>query len=498
MKILSPEPKMKKITPKKTAAGPCSETQFSILNALPAHVALIDSRGSIVLVNDAWRHFTTTNVLQSPEVGQNYLEICNHASGENSEDAHTAAAGISEVLRGEQKDFAMEYPCHSAGEPCWFRLMATPVHDGQVSGAVVMHIDITARKKTEKALKKSEANLVVAQRISHFGSWELDLHENDIDGNALHWSDEMFRIAGLEPGSVQVTNELFFSLVPPSEHALIRQTVANAILERKPYSIIHRLIQPDGIECIVHEAAEIFFDEKTGRPTKMIGTAQDITSQRRAQEAIRMQAHILNHIGQAIIATDTTGTVIYANRFAGELYGWSPQEMQGRNIMHVTVPKASEAQTAEIMGRLQRGETWSGEFVVSGRDGVEFPALVTNSPLLDNQGKMVGIIGISSDISLRKKAESEIERQAAFAAFNPNPVIELSADGEVSYFNDATMNLTRSLGFEQAAQILPTHHRSDRAGLPKFRKAVAANGNRDGGPRHFVVLFPHRCTASGA
>ncbi|MEO7932393.1 MAG: PAS domain S-box protein [Chthoniobacterales bacterium] len=454
MKISPPEPETnKKIH--KTKMRPSAETQFSILNALPAHVALIDNLGRILLVNDAWRHFTTENVLQSPEVGKNYLNICDATTGEDSLDAHAAAAGIRQVLRGEVKDFAMEYPCPSSEEPCWFRLMATPVDHGEVSGAVVMHVNITDRKQAEEALKRSEASLVVAQRISHFGSWELDLTLPDIDGNALHWSDEMFRIAGFEPGSVRVTNELFFSLVPPEEHALIRETVAKAILDRKPYSLVHRLIQPDGTECIVHESAEIFFDEKTGGPTKMIGTAQNITSQRRAQEAIRLQAHMLNHIGQAVIATDTTGTVIYANRFAGELYGWSPQEMQGRNIMDVTVPKASKAQAAEIMGRLQSGESWSGEFIVTGRSGVEFPALVTNSPLLDEQGKTVGIIGISSDISQRKKAESDIERQAAFAAFNPNPVIELSATGEVSYFNSATMRLTHSLGFEQAEQILP-------------------------------------------
>ena len=60
------------------------------------------------------------------------------------------------------------------------------------------------------------------------------------------------------------------------------------------------------------------------QPARAIGTCQDITERRRAQDAIRMQAHMLDQIGQAVIATDTEGRVTYANRFAGELYGWAP------------------------------------------------------------------------------------------------------------------------------------------------------------------------------
>jgi diguanylate cyclase (GGDEF)-like protein/PAS domain S-box-containing protein len=135
-----------------------------------------------------------------------------------------------------------------------------------------------------------------------------------------------------------------------------------------------------------------------------------IEDQKRAEESIRLQAHMLNTIGQAVIATDRDGLITYANRFVENLYGWTPAEMRGRNILEVTVPTLGSAQAAAILERLQRGENWSGEFPVQHRDGRQFPALVTNTPLQNAQGQLTGIIGISTDITAQKQAETRIKR----------------------------------------------------------------------------------------
>ena len=135
-----------------------------------------------------------------------------------------------------------------------------------------------------------------------------------------------------------------------------------------------------------------------------------IEDQKRAEESIRLQAHMLNTIGQAVIATDRDGLITYANRFVENLYGWTPAEVRGRNILEVTVPTLGNAQAAAILERLQRGESWNGEFPVQHRDGRQFPALVTNTPLQDAQGRLTGIIGISTDITVQKQAETRIKR----------------------------------------------------------------------------------------
>jgi PAS domain S-box-containing protein len=115
----------------------------------------------------------------------------------------------------------------------------------------------------------------------------------------------------------------------------------------------------------------------------------DITGKRLAEQAIRRQAYMLD-------------------RFAGELYGWPPEEMLGRDIIDVTVAKISHSQATASMARLRAGEIWSGEFLVQRRDGVIFPVLVTDSPLLGEQGELLGIIGIFIDITERKRAEETV------------------------------------------------------------------------------------------
>jgi len=128
-------------------------------------------------------------------------------------------------------------------------------------------------------------------------------------------------------------------------------------------------------------------------------------------ERLRFQASLLDAVEQAVIATDLNGAIRYWNRFAERLYGWRADEVTGRNILEVTPVDAARA--AEIMTRLGRGESWSGEIELRRRDGSSFPAHVTDSPILDASGALVGVVGVSMDVSERRQAE---ERQRLLAA----------------------------------------------------------------------------------
>src|ERR1700682_4050342 len=132
--------------------------QAAILNALPAHIALLDTRGRIISVNEAWRRFGSADVTQGPGcgIGLNYLESCDGARGDGSSEAHQAAAGIRSVLSGGVKCFSIEYPCHSPTAQRWFLLMVRPLAGDRPNGAVVMHLDVTAERQTEESLRASE------------------------------------------------------------------------------------------------------------------------------------------------------------------------------------------------------------------------------------------------------------------------------------------------------------------------------------------------------
>lgn len=123
-----------------------------------------------------------------------------------------------------------------------------------------------------------------------------------------------------------------------------------------------------------------------------------------------LKAKLLAAVEQAVIATDLDGTITYWNRYAEKLYGWTEEETLGKNIARITVPEVSREQADPIMTNLSRGERWFGEFLVQDKRGRRFFAHVTNSPVFDEQGNLIGIIGLSYDIDKQKKTEEERDR----------------------------------------------------------------------------------------
>jgi PAS domain S-box-containing protein len=143
----------------RVAQGAAHDAQIyteSILNSLTAHIAVIDKKGTILETNHAWDRFAEQNGGHHVGQGANYLDACRSASGDGRYDAETAIAGIRSVLEGRSKQFLLEYPCHAPHEQRWFLQTVSPL-SGPKGGAVVSHLDITARKLSEISVQTSEA-----------------------------------------------------------------------------------------------------------------------------------------------------------------------------------------------------------------------------------------------------------------------------------------------------------------------------------------------------
>ena len=121
----------------------------------------------------------------------------------------------------------------------------------------------------------------------------------------------------------------------------------------------------------------------------------------------RVVLPIVNSIDAAVIATDLEGKVVFWNSVAEKLYGWSWQEAVGRRITDLVVPPNGQPDAAKIMKRLQDGKSWTGEFKLRRRDGTDFLATVTDEPMQDNDGNLVGIIGISRPKESRRPANDK-------------------------------------------------------------------------------------------
>lgn len=157
--------------------------------------------------------------------------------------------------------------------------------------------------------------------------------------------------------------------------------------------------------------------DSAGAVTEVVLLLQDVTSRVNAAETLRFQAQLLDSVEQAVIATDLEGRITYWNGYAAKLYGWSAEEVLGRTILDVTPADLSRDEAAAILGRLREGERWVGEFTVRRRDGTSFPAWVRDFPIRGASGEVVGIVGVSEDMTERKRLEQDLrDRAAALAA----------------------------------------------------------------------------------
>ena len=141
--------------------------------------------------------------------------------------------------------------------------------------------DIIERKQTEQLLGKIQSNLAEAQRLAHLGSWDWNIETNE-----LFWSDEIYRIFGLTAEKFGATYDAFLESVHPDDRAFVEKSVNEALYEKKRYDIEHRIVLPGKEVRIVNERAEVTFND-AGKPIRMIGTVQDITGRKQAEEDLR-------------------------------------------------------------------------------------------------------------------------------------------------------------------------------------------------------------------
>lgn len=273
------------------------------------------------------------------------------------------------------------------------------------------------RQQIERALQASEANMAIAQGISHIGSWELVLEGGTTsDANPLSWSDEMFRIAGFEPGTTAITSGLFHRMIHPEDRESVRRAMAQAIARREEYSVVHRLVRVDGVERVLQESAQIFYDEGTGRPIKVIGTAHDITEQRQLTQQLEderarlIAAQMVGRVGswETNLATMTMNWSAETHR----IFETDPAQFQSTqkdfiNAVHPEDRHAVESAFADSLGERTPHALEHRVLLPDGRiKYVEERWQVFEDP----QGAPERALGTCQDITERKKLESQFLR----------------------------------------------------------------------------------------
>ncbi|MEO6579458.1 MAG: PAS domain S-box protein, partial [Candidatus Limnocylindria bacterium] len=211
-----------------------------------------------------------------------------------------------------------------------------------------------------------------------------------------------------------------------------------------------------------------------------------------AEEALRFQAALLDAVGQALVATDTTGVILYWNKAAERMYGWSAAEAIGRPATEITPFEGmAEVQPAVIVGLLREG-SWSGDIWATRRDGSRFRAFVTDTPVYGRDGSLVAIIGVSVDVTEREAGEEARLRLAGIVDNSGDAIFGVTLDGLVTSWNPAAQQLFGYTAEEMLGQpifvITPEDKRQEQA-------AVRARINAGGAPEHIETT---RCRKDGS
>jgi len=287
------------------------------------------------------------------------------------------------------------------------RMSSAPVQDaeGNVVAAVAIVVDVSGQRSAERAARTTDERFRFVAKATNDVIWDWDIRTN-----ALVWNDSVETVFGHKQNRIFPEVQWWYDHIHPDDRDRVIAGI-HGVLDHggTSWSDQYRYRRGDGNYANVMDRGYIARDSN-GEPMRMIGAMTDVTEKSRSEAAIRFQAQLLNAVQQAVVATDPEGIVIFWNDFAEKLYGWPAEDAVGKPIQELTPSPFLREHSADIFERGAAGDSWTGEFLVQGKSGKAFPALLTTSPIRDERGTVLGFVLVSIDLSERRALEEQFRQ----------------------------------------------------------------------------------------
>jgi two-component system, sensor histidine kinase and response regulator len=293
------------------------------------------------------------------------------------------------------------------GEQRW--LMARGLPESSKNGDLVCYqgitMDITDRKIIEQALQEKERLLADSQAIAHIGSWVRYCKTGKVI-----WSEETYRLMGLSPKTDQPPNmEQFLNLVHPDDRLAAQIWHDECFAGNSPQPLEYRTSPEFGqVRWLLRYGIREM--DANGMPERIIGTVQDITERKQAEEQLRKLTKAVEQSPESIVITDVSGNIEYVNDAYTQNSGYLPEEILGKKTSILKSNQTPDKTYKELWDTISHGETWKGEFINKRKDGSEYVNFAKISPIRQPDGKITHFVALQEDITNKKQIDKELDQ----------------------------------------------------------------------------------------
>jgi PAS domain S-box-containing protein len=394
--------------------------------------AFLDALAFGVVVQNAKGAFTRANKAATEILGMTLEELAGSTPAdprwrivdEDGKPCPPEAYPVSRArLSGEPVRGVVQSVYSGTERERWILTDAVPIKDpktGEVNEAVVSFVDITERKRVERALQDNEARLALALDAARMGVWDWD-----IAAGKVVWSEALERLYGLAPGSFDGRYETYLALIHPEDRKAIQDAIGQALESDIDYYIEHRVVRSDGALHWIAGHGDVIRDG-AGKPVRMSGVAMDITARKMMEEELRYQNQlnktITDNAASCLFMMDGRGHPTFMNPAAEAVTGYTLAEIENRPL-HYAIHHSHPDGTPYPIERcpIDRASAElrpikDHEDVFVRKDGSFFPVVCHVAPL-EQKGVTVGAVLEFRDVTAAKKAENALrESEARFRA----------------------------------------------------------------------------------